>query len=120
MGGGRGEGGRGLSSHGYTHLIRDRGDTCSISATLLYKTRFGGKGSQNELMNHLITRLFVEQHIAYNEHALKISALYLFRLGIDSVWNIFEIKDCSVTQLINDGGDYRTATPGLLNILFNK
>ena len=48
----------------------------------------------------------------WDEHSLKISAPYLFRFGIDSVWKIFEIKDHS----LSDRGDCRTApaTPGLL------
>ena len=67
------------------------------------------------------------KHIVWDENSLKISALQLFRFGIDSVWKIFELKDHSMNQLINDwmsnGGDCRTApaTPGLLmiNCLFS-
>ena len=33
-------------------------------------------------------------HIVWDEHAPKIS-------GMDSVWNIFELKDQSVSHLIN-------------------
>ena len=52
----------------------------------------------------------------WDKHSFKISAL--FRFGIDSVWKIFELKDYSVTQFMNHGGDCRTApaTPGLLII----
>ena len=54
--------------------------------------------------------------IVWDENPLKISAPYLFWFGIDSVWDIFELKDYSVTEWMNDGGDWRTApaTPGLL------
>ena len=34
----------------------------------------------------------------HKTHALKIAALELFRFGIDSVWNIFEVKDCLINQ----------------------
>ena len=59
------------------------------------------------------------RHIVYDEQALKISALLLFRFGTDKVWNIFEAKDCLINQSINqsrNGDDCRTApaTPGLL------
>ena len=40
-------------------------------------------------------------HIVFDEHALKISALYLFRFGIDSIWKIFELKDRWVSHSIN-------------------
>ena len=54
------------------------------------------------------------------EHSLKISAPHLLWFGIDSTLNIFpQTMTDSVNELINDGGDCRTAlaTPGLLIIL---
>ena len=51
------------------------------------------------------------------EHSLKISAPQLLWFGIDSTLNIFpQTITESVNELINDGGDCRTApaTPGLL------
>ena len=53
------------------------------------------------------------------EHSLKISAPQLLWFGIDSTLNIFpQTMTESVSELINHGGDCRTApaTPGLLNI----
>ena len=35
-------------------------------------------------------------HLVYDKHALKISDLYLFQFGIDSVLKIFELKDRSI------------------------
>ena len=54
------------------------------------------------------------------EHSLKISAPQLLWFGIDSTLNIFpQTISESVTELMNHGGDCRTApaTPGLLTIL---
>ena len=48
-----------------------------------------------------------------------LSNFQLFWFGMDSVWNIFELKDQSVTEDMSmDRGDRRTvqATPGLLII----
>ena len=58
----------------------------------------------------------------WDEHSLKFSAPYLFRLRIGSVWKIFELKDHGMNQSLSDGGDCRTApaTPGLLNIVYCK
>ena len=56
------------------------------------------------------------------EHSLKISAPQLLWFGIDSTLNIFpQTISESVNELINHGGDCRTApaTPGLLTIYFN-
>ena len=53
------------------------------------------------------------------EHSLKISAPQLLWFGIDSTLNIFPQTITELmNELINDGGDCRTApaTPGLLNI----
>ena len=51
----------------------------------------------------------------WDEHSLKISALQLFRFGIDSVLNIFPQ---TMSDSLNDEAVYRKApaTPGLLNM----
>ena len=50
-------GGGGGSSHADTHLLSDCGDTCSTSATWLYRQQdLEGK---NDLINQSVTRLFV-------------------------------------------------------------
>ena len=40
-------------------------------------------------------------HIKWDEHSLKMPAPYLFWFGIGSVWEIFELKDEWINQLIN-------------------
>ena len=56
-------------------------------------------------------------HIVCDEHSLKMSAAYLVRFGIDSVWKIFELKDHWINQLMNQWvmeAIVAPASPGLL------
>ena len=49
----------GGSLHANTHLVSDRGDTCSTSATWLYRQQ--DLEEKDPSVNEFITRLFVEQ-----------------------------------------------------------
>ena len=56
-------------------------------------------------------------HIVWDEHSFKISARWLFRFMINSVWKIFELKDHWINQLMNQWvmeAIVSPASPGLL------
>ena len=57
-------------------------------------------------------------HIVWDKHSLIFFAPKPFGFGIESVWKIFWLKDDSINESLNHGGNCRTApaTPGLSNI----